>query len=102
MVSTPDKIAALIDDSPLTLDTEYRRDLAKGLPIEMPRNYYVDQLSQYADRSERHLIKAPPFLLVIFSRGIFRLKGLRCEFARETRKLLLTVVIVKVSNQVRS
>ena len=22
--------------SPLTLDTEYRRDLAKGLPIEMP------------------------------------------------------------------
>ena len=28
--------------SPLTLDTEYRRDLSKGLPIEMPRNYYVD------------------------------------------------------------
>ena len=28
--------------SPLTLDTEYRRDLAKGLPIGMPRNYYVD------------------------------------------------------------
>lgn len=28
--------------SPLTLDGEYRRDLAKGLPIEMPRNYYVD------------------------------------------------------------
>ena len=28
--------------SPLTLDTEYRRDLGKGLPIEMPRNYYVD------------------------------------------------------------
>ena len=28
--------------SPLTLDTEYRRDLDKGLPIEMPRNYYVD------------------------------------------------------------
>ena len=26
--------------SPLTLDTEYRRDLSKGLPIEMPRNYY--------------------------------------------------------------
>jgi homoserine O-succinyltransferase len=26
--------------SPLTLDTEYRRDLNKGLPIEMPRNYY--------------------------------------------------------------
>ncbi|MCM1108021.1 MAG: homoserine O-succinyltransferase [Clostridium sp.] len=26
--------------SPLTLDTEYRRDLDKGLPIAMPRNYY--------------------------------------------------------------
>lgn len=25
-----------------TLDAEYRRDLAKGLPIEMPKNYYVD------------------------------------------------------------
>lgn len=28
--------------SPLTLDTEYHRDLSKGLPLEMPRNYYVD------------------------------------------------------------
>jgi homoserine O-succinyltransferase len=26
--------------SPLTLDTEYKRDLAKGLPINMPQNYY--------------------------------------------------------------
>lgn len=26
--------------SPLTLDTEYRRDLDKGLPIEMPKHYY--------------------------------------------------------------
>lgn len=26
--------------SPNTLDTEYRRDLSKGLPIEMPVNYY--------------------------------------------------------------
>jgi homoserine O-succinyltransferase len=26
--------------SPLTLDSEYKRDLAKGLPIEMPVNYY--------------------------------------------------------------
>ena len=23
-----------------TLDVEYKRDLAKGLPIHMPRNYY--------------------------------------------------------------
>lgn len=28
--------------SPLTLDTEYRRDLGKGLPIQMPYNYYRD------------------------------------------------------------
>jgi homoserine O-succinyltransferase len=26
--------------SPMTLDSEYKRDLAKGLPIDMPRNYY--------------------------------------------------------------
>ncbi len=28
--------------SPLTLDTEYKRDLAKHLPIKKPHNYYVD------------------------------------------------------------
>ncbi len=28
--------------SPYTLDTEYKRDLEKGLPIEKPRNYYLD------------------------------------------------------------
>jgi len=28
--------------SPMTLDTEYRRDLDKGLPIRMPYNYYYD------------------------------------------------------------
>lgn len=28
--------------SPYTLDTEYRRDLDKGLPIDMPVNYYRD------------------------------------------------------------
>ena len=28
--------------SPLTLDSEYRRNLAKGLPIHMPYNYYID------------------------------------------------------------
>ena len=28
--------------SPLTLDTEYRRDVNKGLPIDVPTNYYVD------------------------------------------------------------
>lgn len=28
--------------SPMTLDTEYHRDLSKGLPIEKPRHYYTD------------------------------------------------------------
>ena len=28
--------------SPLTLDAEYRRDLGKGLPIDKPVNYYID------------------------------------------------------------
>lgn len=28
--------------SPYTLDSEYKRDLDKGLPIQMPRNYYRD------------------------------------------------------------
>lgn len=26
----------------VTLDQEYKRDLSKGLPIEMPENYYPD------------------------------------------------------------
>lgn len=26
----------------VTLDGEYKRDLSKGLPIQMPKNYYVD------------------------------------------------------------
>ena len=30
----------------VTLDGEYKRDLAKGLPIEMPENYYPDDDSQ--------------------------------------------------------
>jgi len=28
--------------SPYTLDTEYKRDLGKGLPIQKPYNYYMD------------------------------------------------------------
>ncbi|MDD3322440.1 MAG: homoserine O-succinyltransferase [Paludibacter sp.] len=28
--------------SPYTLDTEYKRDLGKGLPVNMPRNYYLN------------------------------------------------------------
>ena len=28
--------------APMTLDGEYRRDLSKGLPIKMPKNYYKD------------------------------------------------------------
>ena len=34
--------------SPLTLDGEYKRDVAKGLDIEIPKNYYKnDDPSQY-------------------------------------------------------
>lgn len=29
-----------------TLDGEYRRDIAKGLPIEIPQNYYIDDNPQ--------------------------------------------------------
>jgi homoserine O-succinyltransferase/O-acetyltransferase len=28
--------------SPDTLDSEYKRDIAKNLPIELPKNYYID------------------------------------------------------------
>ena len=28
--------------SPNTLDTEYKRDIAKGLSVEVPENYYQD------------------------------------------------------------
>ncbi len=28
--------------APLTLDEEYKRDLAKGFPIQQPKNYYID------------------------------------------------------------
>ena len=31
-----------LEYDPLTLDREYRRDLAKGLPIELPKNYYPE------------------------------------------------------------
>ena len=31
-----------LEYDPLTLDREYRRDLAKGLPIDPPKNYYPD------------------------------------------------------------
>ncbi len=31
-----------LEYDPLTLDREYRRDVAKGLPIAVPRNYYPD------------------------------------------------------------
>ena len=33
-------ITGHLEYSPLTLDTEYRRDLDKGLPIDLPRHYY--------------------------------------------------------------
>lgn len=38
--------------SPNTLDSEYKRDVHKGLPIEVPRNYYTDD-----DPSKKPLVK---------------------------------------------
>lgn len=38
--------------SPNTLDSEYKRDVHKGLPIEIPRNYYTDN-----DPSKKPLVK---------------------------------------------
>ena len=35
-------ITGHLEYSPLTLDTEYRRDLAKKLPIDLPRHYYIN------------------------------------------------------------
>lgn len=35
-------ITCHLEYSPLTLDGEYKRDLAKGLPINMPSHYYPD------------------------------------------------------------
>jgi homoserine O-succinyltransferase len=35
-------ITGHIEYDALTLDAEYRRDLSKGLPIEAPCNYYID------------------------------------------------------------
>ena len=41
--------------SPYTLDGEYRRDLAKGLPIDMPKNYYRnDDRTGTAGTLEKH------------------------------------------------
>jgi len=31
-----------LEYDPLTLDKEYKRDISKGLPIEIPKNYYPD------------------------------------------------------------
>jgi len=31
-----------LEYDPLTLDREYKRDVSKGLPIEIPKNYYPD------------------------------------------------------------
>ncbi|MCL2806333.1 MAG: homoserine O-succinyltransferase [Treponema sp.] len=35
-------VSGHLEYDPLTLDREYRRDVAKGLPIEVPKNYYPD------------------------------------------------------------
>ncbi|MDR3270648.1 MAG: homoserine O-succinyltransferase [Peptococcaceae bacterium] len=46
IAATPDRRQVFItghsEYDALTLDAEYRRDLAKGLPIRLPKNYYQD------------------------------------------------------------
>lgn len=46
--------------SPLTLDTEYRRDVAKGLDIDLPENYYAgndpDNLPEVRWRGHANLL----------------------------------------------
>jgi homoserine O-succinyltransferase len=34
--------------SPYTLDVEYKRDLSKGLPIDLPKHYYLDDCPEKA------------------------------------------------------
>ena len=38
--------------SPMTLDTEYKRDLTKGVAIQMPRNYYLND-----DSNEKPVVR---------------------------------------------
>jgi len=33
-------VSGHLEYDPWTLDREYRRDVSKGLPIEIPKNYY--------------------------------------------------------------
>jgi len=35
-------VSGHLEYDPLTLDREYRRDAAKGIPVEIPQNYYPD------------------------------------------------------------
>jgi homoserine O-succinyltransferase len=35
-------VSGHLEYDPLTLDREYKRDVSKGLPIEIPKNYYPD------------------------------------------------------------
>ncbi len=48
--------------SPMTLDGEYRRDVAKNLPIESPRNYYEDN-----DPSKEPLVRWRAHANLLFS-----------------------------------
>jgi len=45
-------ISGHLEYDPLTLDKEYRRDIAKNLPIDIPKNYYCDD-----DPSKKPLVR---------------------------------------------
>ena len=51
--------------SPLTLDTEYRRDLSKGLPIEIPQHYYRND-----DPSQPPLVRWRGHANLLFKRNV--------------------------------
>ena len=61
--------------APYTLDGEYKRDLAKGLPIEMPKNYYRDDNPDDAPvvrwRGHAHLLFANWLNYYVYPKTLF-------------------------------
>ena len=62
-----------------TLDDEYRRDLQKGLPIEMPKNYYIDNTPEkginFCWRSHAHLLYSNWLNYYVYQQTPYDLEG---------------------------